>query len=76
MCAFPDGETVSYEKIHPFSYSSEDASYEAGDTEETLFVDISPERVKEVRETYPFFRDRRGFSVRRGVTSRLWTHPK
>lgn len=34
---------------------------EAGDKEEVLLVDLSPERVAEVRSAYPFLRDRRPF---------------
>lgn len=30
VCAFPDGRTVKYEKIHPFSFGGEDAHYGAG----------------------------------------------
>ncbi len=36
---------------------------EAGDKEEVLFVDVSPERVAEVRSAYPFLADRRGFAL-------------
>jgi predicted amidohydrolase len=36
---------------------------EAGDGEETLLVDVSPTRVREVRTAYPFLADRRPFSV-------------
>ena len=36
---------------------------EAGDGEETLHVEVSAARVREVREAYPFLRDRRPFSV-------------
>jgi predicted amidohydrolase len=161
VCAFPDGKTVGYEKIHPFSYAGEQAFYEAGSSvvtfewggvaitpfvcydlrfaeafwavagrtqcyvvvsnwpaarqahfralavaraienqayvlatnrvgsgggvdyaggtiavgpfgevlaeagaeEETLYVDVVPARVAEVRESYPFLHDRRPFSV-------------
>ena len=160
-CAFPDGRTVGYEKIHPFSFAGEDAHYgagssvvtfpweglaitpfvcydlrfgdafwavagktacfvvvsnwpaarkdhfralavaraienqayllatnrvgsgggldyaggsiavgpfgevlaEAGDGEETLFVEVSSDRVAEVRAAYPFLADRRAFSL-------------
>jgi predicted amidohydrolase len=161
LCAFPDGTTLGYDKIHPFSYAGEDKTYaagtsaftfhwegtaltpfvcydlrfadlfwafapltdcyvvvanwpasrrehfralsvaraienqayvlatnrvgngggldyaggtiaidpfgevlaEAGDGEETLLVDVSPTRVREVRTAYPFLADRRPFSV-------------
>jgi predicted amidohydrolase len=36
---------------------------EAGDGEETLLVDVSAARGREVREAYPFLADRRPFSV-------------
>ena len=36
---------------------------EAGAGEETLLVDVSASRVREVREAYPFLGDRRPFSV-------------
>ncbi len=36
---------------------------EAGAGEETLLVEVSASRVREVREAYPFLGDRRPFSV-------------
>lgn len=30
LCAFPDGTTASYDKVHPFSFAGEDEHYEAG----------------------------------------------
>jgi predicted amidohydrolase len=30
VCAFPDGSTVGYDKVHPFSFAGEDAYYAAG----------------------------------------------
>lgn len=161
VCAFPDGRTVGYEKVHPFSFAGEDDHYdagscvvtfswedvaitpfvcydlrfadmfwavaretdcfvvvsnwpagrrehfralavaraienqayvlatnragsgggldyaggtiavgpfgevvaEAGEAEETLFVDVSPARVEDVRRAYPFLADRREFCV-------------
>jgi predicted amidohydrolase len=167
LCAFPDGTTVGYDKVHPFSYGGEDKHYaagssvstfqwertaltpfvcydlrfadlfwpvatstdcylvvanwpsprqshfralavaraienqayvlatnrvgtggglhygggtiavgpfgevlaEAGDGEETLHVEVSPDRVREVREAYPFLRDRRPFSVGHNETT-------
>ena len=36
---------------------------EAGDQEEVLLVDVSPDRAREVREAYPFLADRRPFTL-------------
>ena len=30
VCALPDGATVEYDKVHPFSFAGEDAHYSAG----------------------------------------------
>jgi len=30
VCAFPDGRSVAYDKIHPFSFAGEDLHYDAG----------------------------------------------
>ena len=30
VCAFPDGRTLSYDKVHPFSFGGEDAHYMPG----------------------------------------------
>jgi predicted amidohydrolase len=37
--AGPQGELHSYNKIHPFSYSGEDRSYQAGDERNTVTID-------------------------------------
>ena len=36
LCAFPDGRTVGYDKVHPFSYAGEDKHYEAGSAVSTF----------------------------------------
>ncbi|HXW80888.1 MAG TPA: nitrilase-related carbon-nitrogen hydrolase [Acidimicrobiales bacterium] len=36
ICAFPDGTTVGYNKVHPFSYAGEDKHYRAGSSVSTF----------------------------------------
>ena len=36
LCAFPDGRTVGYDKVHPFSYGGEDKHYAAGSSVSTF----------------------------------------
>jgi predicted amidohydrolase len=36
LCAFPDGVTVGYDKVHPFSYAGEDEHYQAGSSASTF----------------------------------------
>lgn len=36
LCAFPDGRTVGYDKVHPFSYGGEDKHYAAGSSASTF----------------------------------------
>jgi predicted amidohydrolase len=36
LCAFPDGRTVGYDKVHPFSYAGEDKHYRAGSSASTF----------------------------------------
>lgn len=36
LCAFPDGTTVGYDKVHPFSYAGEDKHYAAGSSASTF----------------------------------------
>jgi predicted amidohydrolase len=36
LCAFPNGRTVSYDKVHPFSYAGEDKHYGAGSSVSTF----------------------------------------
>jgi predicted amidohydrolase len=36
LCAFPDGRTVGYDKVHPFSYAGEDKHYAAGSSVSTF----------------------------------------
>jgi predicted amidohydrolase len=36
ICAFPDGATVGYDKVHPFSYAGEDKHYAAGSSVSTF----------------------------------------
>lgn len=38
LCAFPDGTSVHYDKIHPFSHAGEDRHYEAGSQVVTFAV--------------------------------------
>ena len=45
LCAFPDGRTVAYDKVHPFSYGGEDKHYAAGSSVSTFHyegVTLSP----------------------------------
>jgi predicted amidohydrolase len=39
ICAFPDGTTVGYNKVHPFSYAGEDEHYGAGTSVSTFHWD-------------------------------------